>query len=377
MSDTPLRVDSFTGFIPVEPSREDWIRGIETGIIDTPVLPTGNWSTYLPAPQWQKLMGVKSNEPDGFETDACVSFSAEQTLATYLNFLIAMNKVPADALAFLNSNGYIVGGKVNFSPRFVAKTSGTTINGNSLPNVHAAIAKYGLVPDALWPMPTAAIEANPSNAWNIYYGTIPASVLAIGQQFLLHFQPQSEWIIYTGSSQTTDQMRVDLTVAPLQIATAVCPPWNTNLPIKGCGAGAQHATEMYAIDIADDFDIFDHYAPFDKVLASDYNITYAMRAILVPLATTTTTYPPPNPFKHTFTTQLDLNAVGSEVVAVQNALKVDGEFPITVQSTGTFGAITQTAVEAFQVKYGIIKAGGPGYGRVGPLTIAQLNKLFG
>jgi peptidoglycan hydrolase-like protein with peptidoglycan-binding domain len=97
-----------------------------------------------------------------------------------------------------------------------------------------------------------------------------------------------------------------------------------------------------------------------------------MQGVVVPLTQSApVTYPPPSPFHYTFTAQLDLNATGAEVIALQNALKTDGEFPLTIQSTGFFGTITQTAVKAFQTKYGI-----EAVGRVGPETLQKLNSLF-
>ncbi len=44
--------------------------------------------------------------------------------------------------------------------------------------------------------------------------------------------------------------------------------------------------------------------------------------------------------------------------------------------TGYFGLWTLRAVQAFQVKYGILKWGDPGYGVVGPKTRAKLNSLY-
>ncbi|PIR18600.1 MAG: hypothetical protein COV48_06610, partial [Elusimicrobia bacterium CG11_big_fil_rev_8_21_14_0_20_64_6] len=47
--------------------------------------------------------------------------------------------------------------------------------------------------------------------------------------------------------------------------------------------------------------------------------------------------------------------------------------------TDYFGAMTENAVQRFQVKYGIVSSGAPqttGYGVVGPKTMAKLNALL-
>ena len=81
--------------------------------------------------------------------------------------------------------------------------------------------------------------------------------------------------------------------------------------------------------------------------------------------------------KHIFLQDLELNAQGPEVVALQDCLKFDGEFATNIQSTGYYGTITQKAVQQFQEKYKIASAGVPGYGRTGPKTREKLNELFG
>lgn len=99
-------------------------------------------------------------------------------------------------------------------------------------------------------------------------------------------------------------------------------------------------------------------------------------------AARTTLYNPvvlPTSFHHTFAQQLDFGASGPEVQALQTVLQMDGEFPTNVKTTQYFGNLTRTALQKFQARYGIAAGGTPyttGYGRVGPRTIMQLNKLF-
>lgn len=88
----------------------------------------------------------------------------------------------------------------------------------------------------------------------------------------------------------------------------------------------------------------------------------------------------PNPVttvQHTFTKQLTYGETDPEVLALQQALQADGEFPATTNCTNYFGTVTLAAVKKFQMKYGVVTTTtDPGYGRVGPKTIVQLNDLF-
>ena len=87
-------------------------------------------------------------------------------------------------------------------------------------------------------------------------------------------------------------------------------------------------------------------------------------------------------FTHTFDTNqtYKFGANNSEVIALQKALKIDGEFPVSQICTGYFGNITQRAVIKFQEKYakdiltplGLIH----GTGVAGKNTLTKLNSLF-
>lgn len=83
-------------------------------------------------------------------------------------------------------------------------------------------------------------------------------------------------------------------------------------------------------------------------------------------------------WSHNFATALKKGQSGSEVVALQHALKIDGEFQGKL--TGFFGDITEQAVIAFQNKYAVAclaPAGlASGTGFVGTFTLKKLNALF-
>ena len=79
-----------------------------------------------------------------------------------------------------------------------------------------------------------------------------------------------------------------------------------------------------------------------------------------------------------FTHTLRLGDFGEGVRQLQIFLKAQGtEIYPEGLITGYFGLATQRAVQRFQVKYGLAKAGDPGYGYVGPATRAKINALQG
>lgn len=73
-----------------------------------------------------------------------------------------------------------------------------------------------------------------------------------------------------------------------------------------------------------------------------------------------------------------------DVKSLQLVLNSDSETQIASSGTGSpghetdyFGAMTEKAVQKFQVKYELAAPGDPGYGTVGPKTRAKINELFG
>jgi len=77
----------------------------------------------------------------------------------------------------------------------------------------------------------------------------------------------------------------------------------------------------------------------------------------------------PSKFMYTFTLDLWRGQEGTEVRALQEALREEGLYDGEI--TGGFFDLTKAAVTAFQTKYGINPTG-----YVGPATRAQLNALF-
>ena len=79
---------------------------------------------------------------------------------------------------------------------------------------------------------------------------------------------------------------------------------------------------------------------------------------------------------------LGLGARGADVITLQRILNSDPDTQVAQSGVGSpghetdyLGAATVRAVQRFQVKYGIARAGSSGYGYVGPSTRAKLNSL--
>lgn len=76
------------------------------------------------------------------------------------------------------------------------------------------------------------------------------------------------------------------------------------------------------------------------------------------------------------TRHLSMNSVGKDVEALQQVLaKMTDIYPQGLV-TGRYGTLTKAAVQRFQEKYNIAKAGDLGYGSVGPKTRAKLMEVF-
>ena len=75
-------------------------------------------------------------------------------------------------------------------------------------------------------------------------------------------------------------------------------------------------------------------------------------------------------------TTLRLGMTSYDVKTLQIILSQDKEIYPSGFVTGYFGSDTKKAVEAFQIKYGIVKKGFVGYGEVGPKTRSKINELI-
>lgn len=346
-----------TGIIEVEPKPTDWVSGGETGIAAAVLEADGQYDKYLPDEEPQSFY-----DKARFDTQSCVSFSATNNIEILINRMRAKGLVSEKGEKFLLDNGYInpQTGKVNFSDRFVAKVSGTTQNGNSLPAVGDAIRKCGLVPESMWPMPDwdALKGKSQDEIWAVYMATIPANVLNMGLEFLKYFTPAYQWVAL--GTSTPVNLRGSLKQGPFQIASSVCSPWNSNEampPIAACGCGAQHGTVIYGFEQRSNtipFKLFDSYRSFRKFLAEDYCIPWGFQYSIKEAVLQATV-----PIQYTFRTQLTYGDPASdEVNRFQKGLQDLGF--MTKGVFGPFGPATKLAFGKWQTSVGIVDPDGQG-----------------
>lgn len=74
----------------------------------------------------------------------------------------------------------------------------------------------------------------------------------------------------------------------------------------------------------------------------------------------------------TISTQMDIGTTGPDVSVLQQTLAADSSLYPQGLVTGYFGPLTSAAVARFQAQQGL-----PQVGRVGPLTLAKFNAVYG
>lgn len=354
------QIPQFTGLRVVAPAPTDFVAGAETAVPAAPRNDSADWTPEIPDPKGQ-LMKDPSGAVIG-DTESCTDFSGTNAVSTQLDWLIAHGQIDPAGVNFLKGSGYIgADGKVSISPRFTAVMSGTTPQvGNTLPNVGNSLRHDGFVPESLWPMPQFTPGMSVEAAWAEYFAPIPDEVVAAGKRLTSWISTQYQWAAFPGGgAQTPAQFSALLQLAPVQIATAVCPPWNTDQLIAACGAGTQHATTLINVQGHNGaYDILDHYQPWIKHFAPDYTITYGMQYFVssVPQAGQ-----PPAAFQHTYTVNLALGApAGNEVKLLQQGLQAlkdkTGKPYMAPGVFGPFGPQTEAALGRFQVDHGIADA---------------------
>ena len=260
-----------TGFISAPPEPADFIAGTVSGIPYEMKNAAGDWVDDLPTDEVQS--------GGGGDAQNCVSQSADNVLETQLNRFLRLGQVPLGLADWLKANGYFdLNGKTNFSDRFTAKMANTGPNGTTLKIVCDSIRHNGLLPESDWTWDWT----QPWNR-NEYYKEIPQNLKDKALSFLKFFDISYEVVRSIDSNNAPINFvleEIQLKHAPLQYASATCPPWGDGI-IPACDAPAGHAYECYNIDDLKRWqNIFDTYFPFRKKLAPDYSVPYIQKIVL-------------------------------------------------------------------------------------------------
>lgn len=161
---------------------QDWMAGAFTFISYEERNPSGDWTPYLV---------TKEKQYGKQDSMSCVSFSACSSIEIQQKFL--------------------TGQEVNYSDRWIAKRSGTTVHGNWMYVVGDAIRRDGLVREEHYPAP-------PNYTFNEYHAEIPELLLPAlkkeGQEWLSQWDVKTEFV-----PATKESILKHVKHAPLQLAT--------------------------------------------------------------------------------------------------------------------------------------------------------------
>lgn len=320
------------GLLIVPLSPKAYMAGMETGIAYEERLPNGDWFNFTPTNEKQYT--------SKYDTMSCTTFSALNSIEMQINWLIA-NKLLSDEiidkledLNFIDSNGHF-----NCNDWFSAVMSGTSKNGNDFASVWDSIRKHGILaqPDGFVPSDFDNIDEwldkTKVTTWHKEQAL----------KFLELFDVKYEFVLYGYSNP--DTIAHHLKQAPIHLGTPTC-NWGGGI-IKSCGvqpithATCSHGSEKDVATLT-----YDHYNPFNKKLAWDYHIPYAVKGVVTVKAPKVET---PKP-QYVFTKSLRKGDRGADVQKLQLALKSLGFFTLDY-TTDYFGYYTEQAVKAFQSRY--------------------------
>jgi hypothetical protein len=243
------------------------------------ILPTADWSEWLPTFEPQSFSGKDSDE--------CSQLSAINALETFMNWLAKTGKMTAVALNWFTQNGYIdSNGSFAFSEDFTGILDGTSINGNLAQNAWKCFQKYGVLPRSQlnWSLEQANQYPDQETMDLAYYSPIriTPAMLNLAQESLKYMNVSWGWIGDGNTPISQSVLSQGLQTSPLQYVIPIPSPvsdWNTTDIVYTGGTTLSHCVTGYNIvEGTFDFpiDIIDQYIPFEKELQSNYFIPIAI-----------------------------------------------------------------------------------------------------
>lgn len=350
-----------------DPVLGDWIAEQETGITYEVNESDGLWNKpgYLSPTDLVQYATY-------FDTDACTDYGCANSSTIQCRAHLIKGRISPSDVVRLAAAGFIKDGVFQqLDPHYNAILAGTKYGvGNFLYKPWDAARKYGMIPVGLLPFPQTQKEPyyGPSDYYNA--ALITDEIKAIAQVYLDVFETRYDII-----SPDTATIAKHRQQAPICVDIGVCSPWNAG-PVPKCSLVSGHCVVNDGSNGTDE-EIRDSYIPNNKTLGMGYNISYAIKGVTLVKSLLAAT-PQILPFQYQWNEPLQFNQTSPDIKALQDFLKIDGEFPTTVPSSGLYGNITAAAVLAFQLKY---KIGDPIAQKVaaghfvGSLTLPILNNL--
>lgn len=162
----------------------DYIAGENSPLLPVP-LTDGDWRPYKPK---HEIQFMNAGFPNAFDTSYCTAFSGTDTIETIFNFHLVKENFSSGDVAWLNDNGYIVDGLVDFSDRFTGIMAGLGPNGGYLYQIAESIRKDGLIPGKMFP--------NKASSYKEYVNRelVTPEMVELGKQFAKRFPISYEWV---------------------------------------------------------------------------------------------------------------------------------------------------------------------------------------
>ena len=220
------------GLIPVEPTKEDYKQNGRIRLAGLVLQADGQWDTYLPPEELQDR---------GLATAACASFG---TLAC-VEALIRQE--------FKDTPEY--------SDRFLAEQSGTTIYGNNPQTVCETLRKKGVCLEQDWPY------SPDIKTWGEFYQTPPENIQQLAKTFTYEFDFAHQWIGKDPQSMMTALMYsplgADVSAWGIPDADGIYHRFGTS----------NHWICIYGFEANKYWKCFDSYDNTHKKLAWDFGFT--------------------------------------------------------------------------------------------------------
>jgi hypothetical protein len=268
----------------IQDSETDYVFGSASGLEFKAVLQNPDWSGHIDFFERQKF---------GWESDACVLFSAQESFDAQINNLIEQGAFPQSAIDAFYSLGFmqastIDNGQPRFhsSARFLHVQAGTRHNGTPLQSPWDIMRKQGVLPWTDLPFDETTSETE-------YFSAIPLALLDKAKKILPFISVQYQWIAKGGTGTPITKMKNALTQAPLCIGVNTCDNWNQVQPTACSSIAPEHSVMVYLEDTLTH--CLDHYLPFEKQLPLTYSIPYVFQGIINVVPQSPPPPPPPPP----------------------------------------------------------------------------------